>query len=122
MEHAAQRDLGAVLRLIGLGRVKVSARTGRASAAAAEAIAGELDGGGLSCESCRRPALSGALVCRASLQGGHHRGSGNLLRCPAKEKRQAPVCALEARLRLAAGTDFRQCRRIPASPSRPGSR
>lgn len=45
MERAAQRDLVAVLRLIDLGRVKVSARTGRASAAAAEAIARELDGG-----------------------------------------------------------------------------
>ena len=45
MERAAQRDLVVVLRLIDLGRVAVSARTGRASAASAEAIAGELDGG-----------------------------------------------------------------------------
>ena len=44
-EHAAQRDLVAVLRLIDLGRVSVSARTGRTSAAVVEAIAGELDGG-----------------------------------------------------------------------------
>ncbi len=45
MERAAQRDLVAVLRLIDVGRVAVSARTRRASAAAAETIAGELDGG-----------------------------------------------------------------------------
>ena len=45
MERAAQRDLVAVLRLIDLGRVAVSTKTRRASAAAAAAIAGELDGG-----------------------------------------------------------------------------
>ena len=45
MERAAQRDLVAALRLIDLGRVAVSAKTRRASAAATEAIAGELDGG-----------------------------------------------------------------------------
>ena len=45
MERAAQRDLVAVLRLIDLGRVAVSAKTRRASAASAAAIAGELDGG-----------------------------------------------------------------------------
>ncbi len=45
MERAAQRDLVAVLRLIDLGRVAVSAKTRRASVAAAAAIAGELDAG-----------------------------------------------------------------------------
>ena len=45
MERAAQMDLVAVLRLIDLGRVAVSTKTRRASAAAAAAIAGELDGG-----------------------------------------------------------------------------
>ena len=45
MERAAQRDLVAVLRLIDLDRVAVSTKTQRPSAAAAAAIAGELDGG-----------------------------------------------------------------------------
>jgi len=45
MERAAQRDLVAVLRLIDLGRVAVSVKTRRASAAATQMIAGELDGG-----------------------------------------------------------------------------
>ena len=45
MERAAQRDLVSVLRRIDLGRVAVSAKTRRASAASAVAVAGELDGG-----------------------------------------------------------------------------
>ena len=45
MEPAAPRDLHAVLRLIDRGRVAVSARTGRASAAAMQRIAEVLDGG-----------------------------------------------------------------------------
>ena len=69
MERAAQRDLAAVLRLIDLGRVKVSARTGRASAAAAEAIAGELDGGdffALAEKRERRDQEVGPPLCRAT--------------------------------------------------------
>ena len=45
MERAALRDLPAMLRLVDLGRVAVSAKTGRPSAAAVQRIGGELDGG-----------------------------------------------------------------------------
>ncbi len=45
MERTAAQDLLSVLRLTGLGRVAVSARTGRASASAVLRIAEELDGG-----------------------------------------------------------------------------
>ncbi len=45
MERAASRDLSAVLRLVDLGRVAVSAKTRRPSAAAAKRISEELDGG-----------------------------------------------------------------------------
>lgn len=45
MERSASRDLLSVLRLTGLGRVAVGARTGRASAAAVLRIAEVLDGG-----------------------------------------------------------------------------
>lgn len=45
MEQAAARDLLAVLRLISLGQVAVSAKTRQASAAAVRTIAGNMDGG-----------------------------------------------------------------------------
>lgn len=45
MERAALRDLSAVLRLVDLGRVAVSAKTRRPSAAAAQRISDVLDGG-----------------------------------------------------------------------------
>lgn len=45
MERAAPRDLSTVLRLVDLGRVAVSARTRRPSAAAVQRISGELDSG-----------------------------------------------------------------------------
>lgn len=45
MERVAMRDLPAMLRLVDLGRVAVSAKTRRPSAAAVQRIAGELDGG-----------------------------------------------------------------------------
>ena len=45
MERAAQHDLFAVLRLIDRGRVAVSAKTRRPSAAASRSIAAELEGG-----------------------------------------------------------------------------
>ena len=45
MEQTAQRDLSTVLRLVDLGRVAVSARTRRPSAAAVQRISDELGGG-----------------------------------------------------------------------------
>ena len=45
MAHAASRDLPTILRLIDLGRVAVSAKTRRPSAATVRGIAEELDGG-----------------------------------------------------------------------------
>ena len=45
MERVALRDLPAMLRLVDLGRVAISAKTRRPSAAAVQRIAGELAGG-----------------------------------------------------------------------------